>query len=138
MFVYIFCLFHVRCPVHRGLLDFNATEMYKSQNTVSLFIVHSFLYYSYLCVYVWRDCRHMETEPAFIAWDKSEYLRHPFFLGSRDSAVGIVTGYGLHDRGVRVRVPVASSIFFSPRCLDRLWGPPSLISNGYRSLFPRG
>jgi hypothetical protein len=34
--------------------------------------------------------------------------------GSRDSSVGIVTGYGLDDRGVGVRVPVESNIFLSP------------------------
>jgi hypothetical protein len=30
---------------------------------------------------------------------------------SRDSSVGIATGYGLDDRGVGVRVPVGSGIF---------------------------
>jgi hypothetical protein len=34
-----------------------------------------------------------------------------------------VTGYGLDDRGVGVRVPVGSRIFSSPRGPDRLWGP---------------
>jgi hypothetical protein len=33
---------------------------------------------------------------------------------SRDSAVSIATGYGLDDRGVRVRVPVELRIFFPP------------------------
>jgi hypothetical protein len=33
------------------------------------------------------------------------------FLRSRDSSVGIATGYGLDDRGVGVRVPVGSGIF---------------------------
>jgi len=27
---------------------------------------------------------------------------------------------------------------FSPPCSDRLWGPASLLSNGYRGLLPRG
>jgi hypothetical protein len=53
------------------------------------------------------------------------------YFGSRDSAVGIATGYGLDDRGGGVRILVGSRIFSSPRP-DRIWGPPSLLSNGYR------
>jgi hypothetical protein len=44
---------------------------------------------------------------------------------SRDSTVNIATNYGLDDRGVGDRVPVGSQ---RP---DRLWVPPSLLSNGY-------
>jgi hypothetical protein len=33
---------------------------------------------------------------------------------SRDSVVGIATGYGLDDRGVGIRVPGGSRIFTSP------------------------
>jgi hypothetical protein len=58
--------------------------------------------------------------------------------GSWDSAVGIATGYRLDDRGVGVRVPVASRIFSSPRRPDRLWGPPSLLSNGHQKRTHRG
>jgi hypothetical protein len=49
---------------------------------------------------------------------------------SRDSSVGIATGYGLDDRGVGVRVPVGSTIFSSPQHPDQLRCPLSLLSNG--------
>jgi hypothetical protein len=57
---------------------------------------------------------------------------------SRHGAVGIETDYGLGDRGVGVRIPVGARIFSSPYLSDRLWGPPSLVSHGYRGLLPRG
>jgi hypothetical protein len=47
-----------------------------------------------------------------------------------DNVVGIATGYGLYDRGVGFRAPVESRIFSFPRPPDRLWGPPSLLSDG--------
>jgi hypothetical protein len=49
---------------------------------------------------------------------------------------GVATGYGLEDRGVGVRVPVVSNIFFSLRRQDRLCGLPYLIYNGYGAIFP--
>jgi hypothetical protein len=58
-----------------------------------------------------------------------------FTVLSRDSSVGIATGYVLDDRGVGVRVPVGSRIFSSPRHPDWLWGPPILPCIGYQGLF---
>jgi hypothetical protein len=46
-----------------------------------------------------------------------------------------ITGYGMDDRGVGVRVPVGSKILSSPRLPDRLRGPPNLLSNGSAGLF---
>jgi hypothetical protein len=57
---------------------------------------------------------------------------------SQESVVGIETGYGLDDREVGVRVPVGSRIVSSLPRPDRVWGPPNLLSNGYRGLLPRG
>jgi len=47
-------------------------------------------------------------------------------------------GYGLDDR---YSIPGRSNdriCFSSPPRADRLWGPPSLLSNGYRRLIPWG
>jgi hypothetical protein len=65
-------------------------------------------------------------------------LYSQLILTSWDSAVGIATSYWLDDRGVGVRVPVGSRIFTSPCRSDRLWGPSSLLSNGYRGFFIGG
>jgi hypothetical protein len=43
--------------------------------------------------------------------DLSMYIFSEVHGDSRDSVVGIATGYGLDDRGVGVRVPVGSRLF---------------------------
>jgi hypothetical protein len=48
---------------------------------------------------------------------------------SRDSAVGIATGYGQDDGGFGVQVLVGARCFYSPRRPDRFRDPPSLLSN---------
>jgi hypothetical protein len=57
---------------------------------------------------------------------------------SRDSTVGVATGYRLDGQGLGVRVPVGARFFFSLCHPDWFWGPPSLLSNGYQGLFPLG
>jgi hypothetical protein len=45
----------------------------------------------------------------------------------RDSSVGVATGYGLEGPGIE---SLWRRVFHT--CPDRHWGPPSLLSNGYR------
>jgi hypothetical protein len=56
---------------------------------------------------------------------------------SRDSSVGVATGYELDDQGVRIRVPVRSKIFSSPRRPDRLWAPPASYKMSTGCSLPR-
>jgi hypothetical protein len=58
---------------------------------------------------------------------------------SRDSSVGIALGYGLDDRGSRVRSPAGAGNFsLHHRVQNGPGGPSSLLSNGYQGLFPWG
>jgi hypothetical protein len=57
-------------------------------------------------------------------------------IGSRGSSVSTVSDYELDDRG---SIPDRGrGFFFQLLRPDRLWGPPSLLPNGYRGSFPRG
>jgi len=49
------------------------------------------------------------------------------------SSIGIATSYGLDGPGIESRL--GGEIFLT--CLDRPWGPPSLLYNGYW-VFPGG
>jgi hypothetical protein len=57
-------------------------------------------------------------------------FRMPLGLENNDNVVDIANGYGLEDRGIRVRVPTGSRIFSMSGV--------HLLSNGYRNLFPWG
>jgi hypothetical protein len=60
----------------------------------------------------------------------------PFCFALCQLRVGIMMGYGLDGRGSITRK--VKRFFSSPQRLDPLCGPPSLIPNWYRGLFPRG
>jgi hypothetical protein len=62
-------------------------------------------------------------------WSKSYPRRN------RDSIVSKVTYIRTWRYGVRIP---AGARDLSPKCPNRLWGPPSLLFNGYRRLSPGG
>jgi hypothetical protein len=56
---------------------------------------------------------------------------------SRDGSLGIGTELQAYTVGLRFPVGAIHFAVSSPRRQDRLCGSPSLLSNGYRGLFPR-
>jgi hypothetical protein len=82
-------------------------------------------------------------EPTISAFERAKTVyaldRSATVVGeSRGRAVSIATGYELDDRGAEVRIPIGATFFSFPCRPDRFWGPPSLLSIGYRGLLPRG
>jgi hypothetical protein len=60
---------------------------------------------------------------------------HPYtcYTRSKDSSVGIATGYGLNDLG---SIPGSERYFFPPQHPHRFWGPLTFLSDGYWGCFP--
>jgi hypothetical protein len=60
-------------------------------------------------------------------------------MKSRDSSIGIALGYGLNDRGSRVRFPAwAGNFCLHYRVQNVSWAHPALYPMGTRGSFPRG
>jgi hypothetical protein len=57
---------------------------------------------------------------------------------SQGSGVVTATGYSMDGRGIGVRVPVEARFVASSRRPDRFWGPPNVVSHGYRGSFSGG
>jgi hypothetical protein len=61
------------------------------------------------------------------------FLFISIFVRVRSTSVGILTGLRSGQPKNRDLIPGSGRIFFFPRkCPGRLWGSPSLLSNGYR------
>jgi hypothetical protein len=75
------------------------------------------------------------TQSLFAPFSYTLYISYLLYRGNWNSVVGIATDYRLEDPGVEVGVQVGSRIFSCPRRPDRLWGPHSLLFNGYRGSF---
>jgi hypothetical protein len=61
------------------------------------------------------------------------------FVSLRDSSVGIALGYGLEDRGSRVRLPAGDGNFsLHHRVQDGSGAHPASYPNGYTGLLPWG
>jgi hypothetical protein len=56
-------------------------------------------------------------------------------LWTQDISVSMATGYGLDGLG---SISGMARLFSCPQRPDPLWGPPSLLSNGYQPQFPQG
>ena len=81
---------------------------------------------------------YMSTYPDIIQNDCWSWMFHYILLYATykfavgwDSTVSIVTHYRLDVRGSN---PSGGEIFYT--CPDQLWGPPTLLYNGYRLSFP--
>jgi hypothetical protein len=86
--------------------------------------------------------RHFLAKPCFThdSYSKTRcWTLYRTISGSQVSSGSIVSDYGLDNRAIGIQSPAEAKEFSSVLlCPDRLWDPPTLLSNGYRGSFPRG
>jgi hypothetical protein len=71
--------------------------------------------------------------------ETSYFLLHDPYVKSRDSSVGIVQGYGLNDRGSRVRLGAEAGNFsLHQRVQNGSGAHPASYPMGTRGSFPGG
>jgi hypothetical protein len=86
----------------------------------------------------YRLSRNWVAAPCVRRYPVDVKMSHALHSRSRNTTVGVATGYGLDGRGVGLWVPVGTRFVSSLRRPDRFGGPPSLLSIGCLWLFPRG
>jgi hypothetical protein len=72
----------------------------------------------------------------WVTVDSYPFCIGPCWIRSQDSSISVVTGYRLVSQGL---IPGRGKTFLSsPQHPDWLWGPHSLLTNGYLGQFPWG
>jgi hypothetical protein len=101
-------------------------------NIYAKIYIYEMYTYMILCditLYINNDCSDSNVTLFFLSLNIYKCI-YVYIFCSRDSVVGIVTGYWLDDREPGIRVPVGLRMFSPPRRPDRFWGPPNLLSIG--------
>jgi hypothetical protein len=96
-------------------------------------------------------CQCFSSTSSFIAFFrnlvKQKHTKVLYKTGTQDKLPTIVNDYGyadkhkdwwMDDRGTQCSIPSKGRVSSSLQHSDQLWSPPSLPSNGYQGLFPRG
>jgi hypothetical protein len=86
-------------------------------------------------LYVWH-CNGYIT----VIWSLEAVSLHSIYQEEVGDGMRVVEGVRNASRKLLVDVsfPGNAKLFSSPQCPDRIWDPPSHLSNGYRGLFPLG
>jgi hypothetical protein len=82
----------------------------------------------------WNECTSSHENISFFYSSANNYNR--LIEITMPSSSSIVSDYGLDDRAIGIRSPAGAKGFFLYP--DRLWGPPSLLYNGYRGVLSPG